>query len=148
VGIFDEDLDHVGVLLTELAEVKSTSEESVVLQRSNKAIELLLLVTLSVLLDDDGAGKVLEEVGTESLHGLRRAASGEAVIDTLASAEGTLVLLEVVQESLGTALRKLLDLSNESIVVRLSEGGDFLAGEVLGVSITLGLEILELIARE
>lgn len=51
--VANQDLDHVGIFSAEISQSNLTLMESVMLERGNKAIKLLLLVALAVLFHDD-----------------------------------------------------------------------------------------------
>ena len=55
VRVLDQDLNHVGILPAELSQVLLALEQLVVLHGGDEAIELFLLVSLSVLLHNNGA---------------------------------------------------------------------------------------------
>ena len=50
VGVFNEDLDQVGINAAEFAERLMSLVESIVLKRGDESVELLLLISLSALL--------------------------------------------------------------------------------------------------
>ena len=119
--IFDKNFDHVGVFRAELTQALFALVELVILHRGNEAVELLFLVTLTVLLDNNGACQMLEEVGTEHLHCFTCAAFGKVVVDALSLGISLFVEKEVSKEAVSTTLCEFFDLGNECIILSFSE---------------------------
>ena len=69
VRVTDQNLDHVRVLSAEIAQGHLALLQGIVLEGGEEAIELLLLVALTVLLNHDGACQVLQEVCAEDSQG-------------------------------------------------------------------------------
>jgi hypothetical protein len=135
VRVLNENLDHVSVLCAELTQVQASAEQTVVLKRGDETVKLFLLVAEAVLLHDDGASKVLEQVRAEGLHSLRAAAVGEGAVDALSCVIGLLVVLEVGDDVLSRAISQIADASNELLEFVAGEVGDIAAREVSLVSV-------------
>lgn len=119
VGVLDEALDHVGILAAELSQVLVLSVEGVVLEGGDEAIKLLLLVSLTVLLHDDGASEVLQEVSAETYKSLIIASLGKISIDSAAIVISALVVLEVLDQRAAACLVLILKRANEGVILSL-----------------------------
>jgi hypothetical protein len=120
-------LNQVSVSGSELAQGQLVALQRVETLRRSETIELLLLVANSVVLHDDGAGKVTEKVKLEpaSLHGH----IGVEVLRVhgLTLVKGLLVMVHVVHEGSHVTLANLVDLLLEDLGI----SGD--SGAVAGV---------------
>ena len=117
VRVLDQYLNHVGILPAELSQVLLALEQLVVLHGGDEAIELFLLVSLSVLLHNNGACKVLKKVSSEHCHGFRGVLTCEVMVDALAFVIGFLVICKVSREFLGSTFGELLKTRDEGFIL-------------------------------
>ena len=81
--ILDQNLNHIGILFAEFTKSLILLVELIVLHGGEEAIILLLLISLPVLLHDDGPSEVLQEVSAEYSHRFRLMVPSEMMIDPL-----------------------------------------------------------------
>lgn len=70
MGLADQGLNQVSVVLTELLKSDIFLVEVGDVEGSYESVELLLLVSHSVFLDNDGPSQVLQQVLSEGIEGL------------------------------------------------------------------------------
>ena len=83
VGVFNEDLDQVGINAAEFAERLMSLVESIVLKRGDESVKLLLLISLSALLNNYRASEMLEKLLSENSHSLGIVFTGKVMVESL-----------------------------------------------------------------
>jgi len=82
--------------------------KAIVLERSNKSIELLLLISLSAFLDNNRSSKMLKKFCTEDCHCFRLMFTSETLIYSLTLVIDSIIFAKVTNKFLSLALEYLI----------------------------------------
>lgn len=119
VGVLNEDLDQVSINAAEFAERLMSLVESIVLKRGDKSVELLLLISLSALLNNYRSSEMLEKLLSENSHCFGIVFTCKVMIESLALVVYLFILRKVADKLLPLGIIDLIQGSNEAVVLVL-----------------------------
>ena len=119
VGVFNEDLDQVGINAAEFAERLMSLVESIVLKRGDESVKLLLLISLSALLNNYRSSEMLEKLLSENSHCFGIVFTGKVMIESLALVVYLFILRKVADKLLPLGIIDLIQRADEAVVLVL-----------------------------
>lgn len=100
VRFVNETFDHICIVNAELSQILVLVSEGVVHQGADESIKLFLLVSLSVLLDDNRSSQVLKKFSSKGIKSLRGLFLHVMMVESLSLIVSSFILVEVIQDIL------------------------------------------------
>ena len=119
VRVLYKDLDQVGIDAAEFAERLMSLVESIVLKRGDESVELLLLISLSALLNNYRSSEMLEKLLSENSHCLGIVFTGKVMIESLALVVYLFILRKVTHKLLPLGIIDFIQGADEAVVLVL-----------------------------